>query len=76
MDDYDAFFDKYVELMKEYKENPSDMELLTKMTEKLQKETSMLSDLEKIKNENLNETGLAYYMEIYGRIMKKLSTAY
>lgn len=76
MDDYEAFFDEYVEFMKEYKENPSNMELLTKMTEMLQKETSMLSDLEKIKNENLNEAELAYYMEVYGRIMQKLSTVY
>jgi hypothetical protein len=35
MDDYEAWFDHYCEVMKKYKENPSDLELISEMTELL-----------------------------------------
>ena len=65
MDAYEAFFDEYVSVMQS-------MDWI-KLAEFMGKYTQYLEELEKIGEEELTEAELAYYMEVYARIMYKLS---
>lgn len=72
MDDYEAWFDHYCEVMKKYEENPSDLELLSEMTDLLTEETEMLEQMENMDESEMNTAELAYYIEVTARIEKKL----
>ena len=72
MDDYEAWFDHYCEVMKKYSENPSDVELLTEMTDLLAEESTMLEEMETMDQSEMNAAELAYYLEVTARIEKKL----
>ena len=72
MDDYEAWFDHYCEVMKKYEENPSDFELLSEMTDLLSEEATMLEEMEKMDESEMNAAELAYYLEVTARIEKKL----
>ena len=72
MDDYEAWFDHYCEVMKKYNENPSDMELLSEMTDLIAEETKMLEQMENMDQSEMNKAELAYYIEVTARIEKKL----
>lgn len=72
MDDYEAWFDHYCEVMKKYEENPSDLELLSEMTDLLSEETVMLEEMENMDQSEMNAAELAYYIEVTARIEKKL----
>ena len=72
MDDYEAWFDHYCDVMKKYEENPSDLELLSEMTDLLSEEAEMLEQMEKMDQSEMNTAELAYYLEVTARIEKKL----
>jgi len=72
MDDYEAWFDHYCEVMQKYEENPSDLELLSEMTDLLSEETVMLEEMENMDQNEMNAAELAYYLEVTARIEKKL----
>lgn len=72
MDDYEAWFDHYCEVMKKYQENPSDVEVLTEMTDLLSEETEMLDQMNSMDQSEMNNAELAYYLEVTARIEKKL----
>lgn len=72
MDDYEAWFDHYCEVMKKYQENPSDLELMSEMTDLLSEETEMLEQMENMDQSQMNSAELAYYIEVTARIEKKL----
>lgn len=72
MDDYEAWFDHYCEVMKKYQENPSDIELLSEMTSLVTEETTMLEQMENMDESEMNTAELAYYIEVTARIEKKL----
>jgi hypothetical protein len=72
MDDYEAWFDHYCEVMKKYQDNPSDLELLSEMTDLLTEETEMLEQMENMDESEMNSAELAYYIEVTARIEKKL----
>lgn len=72
MDDYEAWFDHYCEVMKKYQENPSDLELMSEMTDLLTEETTMLEQMENMDQSQMNSAELAYYIEVTARIEKKL----
>lgn len=73
MDDYEAWFDHYCEVMKKYKENPSDLELISEMTELLSEETEMLDQMDKMDQSEMSNAELAYYLEVTARIQRKLA---
>jgi len=75
MDDYEAWFDHYCEVMKKYQENPSDIELLTEMSDLIAEETTMLEQMENMDESEMNNAELAYYLEVTARIEKKLLEA-
>ncbi len=72
MDDYEAWFDHYCEVMKKYQENPSDIELLSEMSSLITEETTMLEQMENMDESEMNTAELAYYIEVTARIEKKL----
>ena len=72
MDDYEAWFDHYCEVMKKYKEDSSNLELLSEMTDLLTEETKMLEELENMDQSEMNNAELAYYIDVTARIEKKL----
>ena len=72
MDDYEAWFDHYCEVMNKYKENPTDLELMSEMTDLMTEETEMLDQMEKMDESEMNTAELAYYIEVTARIEKKL----
>jgi len=72
MDDYEAWFDHYCEVMKKYEDNPSDLEVLSEMTDLLAEESKMLEQLENMDESEMNTAEYAYYIEVTARIEKKL----
>ena len=72
MDDYEAWFDHYCEVMKKYQENPTDLELMNEVTDLLSEETTMLEQMEDMDESEMNSAELAYYIEVTARIEKKL----
>ena len=66
MDGYEAFFDKYINFLK----NPD----LLKYSEMMLEYADNLQALENINDEELSTGDMAYYLEVYARIMTKLST--
>ena len=72
MDDYEAWFDHYCDVMKRYKEDSTNLELLSEMTDLLTEETTMLEQMENMDQSEMNSAELAYYIEVTARIEKKL----
>ena len=73
MDSYEAFFDEYIAFMEKYKENPTDMSLLSELSDMLTKEAEMLKDMEGLDQSEMSGAELAYYLEVTGRIYEKLA---
>ena len=72
MDDYVAWFDHYCDVMQRYKEDSSNLELLSEMTDLLTEETTMLEQMENMDQSEMNNAELAYYIDVTARIEKKL----
>lgn len=78
MDDYEAFYDKYCDLLKRYNANPTDMQLYADYMDMLKQVDKMDKSFEKWDG-NLNDKEAAYYIDVNARIQKKLlevSTTY
>ena len=73
MDSYEAFFDEYIDFMKKYKENPSDLSLISEYTEYLSKYSDYMSKLSAVDTDSLSAADLAYYTEVNARITKELA---
>lgn len=72
MDSYESFYNEYIDLLNQYKANPTDFSILTKYM-------SMLSKLEEIDaafkawdSSDMTSEELKYYLEVSTRIQKKL----
>ena len=72
MDNYEAWFDHYCDVMKRYKEDSTDLELLSEMTDLLAEEATMLEEMENMDQDDMNAAELAYYLEVTARIEKNL----
>lgn len=72
MDEYEAFFDSYVDFMKSYDMN--DPTMMTKYADFMSEYATTMSDLEKIDEESLSTADYAYYAEVMARINSKLLT--
>ena len=73
MDSYETFFDSYIEFMNKYKENPSDLTLLSEYADYMSKYSDCMSKLSAIDTKNLSAADLAYYTEVHARILKKIA---
>lgn len=77
LNEYEEWVDKYIEITKKYKDNPSDMSILsdyTDMMSELTEWTTKTEDMEK-ELENASPTELAEYSAELARIAAKLANA-
>ena len=73
MDSYEAFFDEYIAFMKKYSENPNNVvSMLGEYTKFMTKYTEAMEKMDAIGEEELNAEELKYYIDVTGRINKKL----
>ena len=72
MDAYEAFYDEYCDFMLEYKENPTDMNLLFKYTEMLAKLNEMDAAFKSWDQAEMTNEELKYYLDVNNRVMQKL----
>ena len=72
MDSYEEFFDEYVAIMKKYKENPTDLSILTDYATYMGQYADMIQKLEEWESKDLNTAEAEYYVDVQARITKKL----
>ena len=72
MDAYEEFIDEYVDIVKKYTKNPTDLTILASYGEYMGKYATMVAEFEKWENEELNAAETAYYVQVQGRVTKKL----
>lgn len=72
MDSYEAFYDEYCDVMKKYKENPTDTEILDDYLDMLEKGNEMSEKFAEWENGDMNDAELKYYLDVYNRVNKKL----
>lgn len=74
MDSYEAFFDEYVEVMKAYQEEPTNTELMMRMSDLMAQEADMLAKFDAWESdESMSTAETAYYLEVQSRIYAKLA---
>lgn len=72
MDAYEAFMNDYVEFMKKYQDNPTDLSLLADYATFMSDYADYSEEFAEWEDEDLNDAELAYYMEVLNRVNKKL----
>ena len=72
--DYEAWVDTYVEFMGKYKDNPTDMSLISDYSKFIQQTAEWAEEAEKYQSdlENASPEILGEYVETLGRITKKI----
>lgn len=76
LDSYEEFYDKYCDIMKQYMENPLDMNILTEYYECLEKLDEMDEKLEALDDEEMSDEELKYYLEVTTRVTTKMLEIY
>jgi len=71
MDSYEEFFDEYVAHMRRFNANPSDLSLLTGLTNMMTRYTDTMDKLDRLEN-NLSGAELDYYLTVMTRINRNL----
>lgn len=73
MDAYEAFYDEYCALLKQYYNNPTDYSLLVRYMELVEKAEEVDKAFEQWNDEKLSNEELLYYMEVNTRVLNKLA---
>ena len=73
MDDYAAFMDKYVDVMKRYKASPSDAKVMAEYAEFMKNYAEFAESIKKVDQSSLSTADAAYYLEVTSRVAKKLA---
>jgi hypothetical protein len=72
MDAYEEFYDEYSDFMVKYKENPTDLTLLTQYGKLMNEVLEMDEAFKAWGKEELNDAELKYYLEVNNRVMQKM----
>lgn len=73
MDSYEEFMTEYCEFMQKYDDSDgTDVSLLTEYTEYLGKYAEFVASFEEWDEDEMNDTELAYYLDVQTRVNKKL----
>ena len=65
---------KYVEFIKKYNKNPSDLTLLAKYADMINEYSKQLDEFDKYDDtHDLTSEESSYYLEVQSRVLKKLS---
>ena len=75
MDEYEAFMDEYIEFMQTYNQNPTDAELMSQYMDVMAEYSSYSVKIASLKNDELTDEELAYYIEVTNRVSQKLLNA-
>lgn len=72
MDSYEAFFDEYCEFMKKYNSSGNPVSMLNDYMSFLSRYTEAMTDLNEIRDGELNNIEVLYFVEVMARINQKL----
>ena len=73
MDSYEDFMNEYVNFMKKYMADPSDMSLLMDYADYMSKYSDFVEDFEEWEDDDdMNTAETAYYIDVQARVSKKL----
>ena len=72
MDAYESFMGEYVDFMKKYKANPTDLTLLASYADYMSKYADFVRDFSAWGDKELSNQELAYYIDVQARVNKKL----
>ncbi len=72
MDEYEAYFDEYVEFMKAYNEDPTSLELIAKYGDMMKQYSDTMEAMDAIDEDSLSPEDHAYFIEVQTRINQKL----
>lgn len=75
MDNYESFMNDYVDFMKKYKANPTDLSLITDYATYISKYNELSQSFEKWNSSDMNDAEKAYYIEVQTRVNNKLLEA-
>lgn len=70
---YESFYSEYCAFMKKYKENPTDMSILSEYTAMASKAVDMSSAFEEWDQSEMNSEELKYYLEVSARVTQMLA---
>ena len=77
LDSYEAFVDEYVEFMKKYKEDPTNIvSMMDQYTDLLNKEEEFNKMAEKYDADEMTDEEAKYYLEVMTRCTQKMASAY
>ena len=72
MDSYETFMTDYVDFMKKIEEDPDDLSILADYADYMKKYADFSEDFEAWDDEDMNNSELAYYIDVQARVSKKL----
>lgn len=72
MDSYETFYDEYIEFMKTYASNPTDLQLIKEYGTMLVELNKMDKAFDEWDEDEMNDRELAYYLEVTSRVATKL----
>lgn len=72
MDNYESFMNDYVDFMKKYQANPTDLSLITDYATYINKYNELSQSFEKWDSSDMNDAEKAYYIEVQTRVNNKL----
>lgn len=75
LDSYEAFADEYVAFMQKYKESGDAVGMMQDYTEFMQRYNDFASKANSYQSKNMSDADRAYYIEVTGRVSKKLLEA-
>lgn len=75
MDNYESFMNDYVDFMKKYQANPTDLSLITDYATYISKYNELSQSFEKWDSSDMNDAETAYYLEVQTRVNSKLLEA-
>lgn len=74
MDSYEAFYVEYCDVLEKYRNNPTDLSILTEYAELTERSAEMSEKFDAWDSEEMNNTELMYYLEVLGRVTKMLQS--
>lgn len=68
IDSYESFMNKYIDFMKKYSESNDAVSMANDYAEYMEKYTKVIKDFDALKDNDLNDTELKYYLEVQNKI--------
>ncbi len=72
LDSYERFVDEYVAFMRKYKQNPTDLSLLTEYADIMQKYSDFETAIDRYDSNSMSTADASYYLEVTTRCTQKM----